>query len=1202
MKKITLWLFALCCLGFSLENSAQITEGFETDPPSGWTFMQTEGDDPGFVQTSSRANTGTYSYYHNDDNISVESTSWMISPAYSVSTGDIISFYYNQTYPSYSVESGVWISTSSGDPVTNPSDFTEIYDLDANFSENLWTEFSLNLDSYAGQTVYIAFKYVGDWADELYIDDFFAGPAPSCLEPLDMTATSVTSSTANLEWSAGGSEISWNLEWKAEANFSPGNGEEEDSANATESPVYNAINLQPYTTYYVYYQADCGEGDLSSWSGPYAFTTACEAIDSFSENFDLVSTPDLPACWSSVIDNGASSYATVGTSTSADNTEPNGVSLYNSSSTSETNIMLVSPVLSNLGAGTHQLRFFARNSSSTQDIEVGTIADPSDGSTFTVLETIDLTTTFDEYVVYFDEYVGTDTYIAIRRLSTSTYTYVYIDDMIWEPIPSCIPVSDLSVSGITSTSANLSWMENGDASIYNVEVVLEGGTATGTPTDIGVTNGFTKSDLIPFTEYDFYVQADCESDGTSSWAGPYTFSTLPIAPENDDCSGAIALTVNEDLECTIVTNGTTLGATESAQEDDVTGTPNTDVWFSFVATYPAHEIEISNVENQGGGTSTSVDMGMAVYDATAGCEALVFVDDSDPNNLILEGLDVGTTYYVRVYGWYGTIQYNNFDICVGTLPCLEGEASGTIVANCDNGEFSIEVEVTDQGDILHLSDGTTAIDVTGSGTYTFGPYISGSEVDIDAIHTDEYCDFEVGSYDYTCPPDNDLPSTAIALTLDIGTSCGDNTITEISNVAATDSGVGTPSCGDYDGGDLWYTIEAPAEGFILNVSNVSGLTSVAGAIYSGTPDDFTELDCTEFSSGWPWEISGLTVGEIYYLKVYDYGNDEEGTFNLCGYYITCTPANIAAAIVPDCDNNQFYIDVAVTEFGDLTSLSDGNQEQTISESQPFYNFGPYPNGTEVTISAVHSNTDCNFELDSFNYSCPPVNDECEGAVVINVDAGYCDGINNNGDNTGATDSGLGEAECFDYGENDVWFSFTVPEGTSSVNISTDFTGGTNVDTEIAVYSGDCGALVEEDCDNDGGTEILSNGSSWNSFIEDFEVNVGETYFVRVSGYNSSRVGTFCLEVSTNETLGINDFNEALNSITYFPNPVNDKLSIRSQHNMETIIVVNMLGQEVMKVAPNSVSSDVEMSQLQSGAYFVKVIINSKTEIIRIIKR
>ena len=144
----------------------------------------------------------------------------------------------------------------------------------------------------------------------------------------------------------------------------------------------------------------------------------------------------------------------------------------------------------------------------------------------------------------------------------------------------------------------------------------------------------------------------------------------PPAPANDECDNVVGLTVNLDYNNGIVTAGTTVGATASSQADDVSGTPNTDVWFSFVAIYDAHRVELLNVANQGGGTSTSTDMGMGVYDATGGCAGLVFTATSDPDTLNLTGLVAGTTYYVRVYGWFTSVQYNDFDISVGSDPAL----------------------------------------------------------------------------------------------------------------------------------------------------------------------------------------------------------------------------------------------------------------------------------------------------------------------------------------------------------------------------------------------------------------------------------------------------------------------------------------------------------------------------------------------------
>ena len=185
--------------------------------------------------------------------------------------------------------------------------------------------------------------------------------------------------------------------------------------------------------------------------------------------------------------------------------------------------------------------------------------------------------------------------------------------------------------------------------------------------------------------------------GCTEWS--FTSEEAPPPPSNDDCDGAISLTVNSDYSCAVVTAGTTLGATASSQSDDVTGTPNTDVWFSFVATETSHKVTITDVVNQGGGTSTSTDMGMGVYDASGGCDGLVFVDDSDPNTLDLTGLTVSNTYLVRVYGWYTSVQQNNFNICVGS-------PIGTITPNFSD-DFSTLDNWTEASGDYGTPSGTT---------------------------------------------------------------------------------------------------------------------------------------------------------------------------------------------------------------------------------------------------------------------------------------------------------------------------------------------------------------------------------------------------------------------------------------------------------------------------------------------------------------
>ncbi len=129
-------------------------------------------------------------------------------------------------------------------------------------------------------------------------------------------------------------------------------------------------------------------------------------------------------------------------------------------------------------------------------------------------------------------------------------------------LETCPAPSGLNVTNITETEADLGWTENGGASVWNIEIVdiTAGGMATGTPTASGVSaNPYTASGLVGDNNYEFYVQADCEADGTSAWAGPFAFSTtyVAVAP---DCTNGIFLdsggnsgdhSVNENITYTI---------------------------------------------------------------------------------------------------------------------------------------------------------------------------------------------------------------------------------------------------------------------------------------------------------------------------------------------------------------------------------------------------------------------------------------------------------------------------------------------------------------------------------------------------------------------------------------------------------------------------------------------------------------------------
>ena len=85
-------------------------------------------------------------------------------------------------------------------------------------------------------------------------------------------------------------------------------------------------------------------------------------------------------------------------------------------------------------------------------------------------------------------------------------------------------------------------------------------------------------------------------------------------------------------------------------------------------------------------------------------------------------------------------------------------------------------------------------------------------------------------------------------------------------------------------------------------------------------------------------------------------------------------------------------------------------------------------------------------------------------------------------------------------------------------------------------------------------------------------------------------------------MNIENPNEMDTTFKYFPNPIKNTLHLRAQNNIQNVSIYNMLGQEVLRTTPNNIESELDMSSLQTGAYFVKVTINDRMETVRIIKQ
>lgn len=144
-------------------------------------------------------------------------------------------------------------------------------------------------------------------------------------------------------------------------------------------------------------------------------------------------------------------------------------------------------------------------------------------------------------------------------------------------------------------------------------------------------------------------------------------------PGNNDCTGAITMTVNSSC---VSVNGTLAGATESmpaATCSGFTASAANDVWFTFVATAASTTISVTGAATTADPDTLGIDPVLEVFSGDCGTlTSLGCLDATLPAGTTEEGAlatTPGTTYYYRVYYWpYGGPPTDfSFTTCVFSL-------------------------------------------------------------------------------------------------------------------------------------------------------------------------------------------------------------------------------------------------------------------------------------------------------------------------------------------------------------------------------------------------------------------------------------------------------------------------------------------------------------------------------------------------------
>ncbi len=278
-------------------------------------------------------------------------------------------------------------------------------------------------------------------------------------------------------------------------------------------------------------------GLVYTWVSPVCQPTNVSIYEDFDNYSGIFFTKALPDCWSKIVSGSADAYIT-NSSPPAAYSAPNRLNM--SGGTAATPIYVVMPTLSNLQVGvtpTHRLRFKAYASVANTTLDVGYMTDRNNEATFVLIEGITLTSiaTSAQFVVSPKDIPANATNLVFKNRGNNTTgasLTIYIDDVVWEPVPACTDISSLEGKGFTHNSVNLSWKKGGSETnweyAYGSVSALNPNEQTisdVTATVNGTTVTTTISGLSSATSYKIWVRAKCTN---GAWMGPVVFSTTPV--------------------------------------------------------------------------------------------------------------------------------------------------------------------------------------------------------------------------------------------------------------------------------------------------------------------------------------------------------------------------------------------------------------------------------------------------------------------------------------------------------------------------------------------------------------------------------------------------------------------------------------------------------------------------------------------------
>ncbi len=150
-----------------------------------------------------------------------------------------------------------------------------------------------------------------------------------------------------------------------------------------------------------------------------------------------------------------------------------------------------------------------------------------------------------------------------------------------------------------------------------------------------------------------------------------------------------------------------------------------------------------------------------------------------------------------------------------------------------------------------------------------------------------------------------------------------------------------------------------------------------------------------------------------------------------------------------------------------------------------------------------------------------------------------------------------------------------------------------VQVNVDISNGISLATIEIKVD---GVDVLPAGTAFTDSAGTVPTSLGGINIYSISGDNEVYFDDY---VFSDTNVGTQDF--AAKGFSAYPNPVNNVLNLQANEAISNVAIFNVLGQEVYRANINAMTSQVDMSQMASGAYFVKVNISGVEGTVKVIK-